>query len=45
MPDQDINERPYVRHFIDALSCRRYPDDSQMTPLIENPIAEQNGIQ
>lgn len=37
IPHENINTRPYIKHFINALSCRRFFDESQMTTII-NPM-------
>ena len=35
VPGEDINKRSYIKHFIDVLSCRRYFNENEMTPLAD----------
>lgn len=36
VPGDDINKRSYIKHFIDALSCRRFHSSNEITPLADN---------
>lgn len=36
LPGEDIKERRYIKHFINALSCRRFYGVEDITPLADN---------
>lgn len=36
IPGENIMTRPYVKHFIDVLSCRRFFSENDITPLADN---------
>ena len=46
IPSENMRSRPYIKHFIDMLRCRRFYSSNQITPLAEgaDPMVIDNEI-